>query len=68
MWLSKLVVFCIFLESLSAHEEVLLDIPQGTLKGIKSTTIYHGMPVYSFKGIPYAKPNIGANKFQVYFT
>ncbi|XP_044586951.1 esterase FE4-like [Cotesia glomerata] len=65
MWLSKLAVVCVFLESLSAHEEVLLDIPQGTLKGIKSTTIYHGMPVYSFKGIPYAKPNIGANKFQI---
>ncbi|XP_053597539.1 esterase FE4-like [Microplitis demolitor] len=64
MWLINLIVFCLIFE-FSTQEEVLLNIPQGTLKGLKSTTVYHGMPMYSFKGIPYAKPNIGPNKFQI---
>lgn len=65
MWISKLLFCCAFLVWASAEEEVLLDIPQGTLKGLKTTTIIGGKPYYSFKGIPYAKPNVGPNKFRV---
>ncbi|XP_033230515.1 esterase FE4-like [Belonocnema kinseyi] len=63
MWISKLLFCSAFLVWASA-EEVLLDIPQGTLKGLKTTTITGGKPYYSFKGIPYAKPNVGPNKFR----
>lgn len=53
------------LGSLVDAEEITVDIPQGSLKGIKTTTVLHGKPMYSFKGIPYAKPNVGPNKFRV---
>jgi carboxylesterase type B len=48
-----------------ADHGVELEIPQGFLKGIKLTTVLQNKPYFSFKGIPYAKPNIGRNKFQV---
>ncbi|KAF7992375.1 hypothetical protein HCN44_001700 [Aphidius gifuensis] len=48
-----------------ADEKVLLNTDQGSLQGIKTTSVYHGVPMFSFLGIPYAKPNIGKNKFQI---
>lgn len=65
MWIFKFLVFCIFLIWVSAEEDVTLDIRQGTLKGLKATTITAGKPYFSFKGIPYAQPNVGPNKFRV---
>lgn len=66
MWIFKFFVFCIFLIIwTSAEEEISLDIRQGTLKGLKATTVTNGKTYFSFKGIPYAQPNVGPNKFRV---
>ncbi|KAF7992376.1 hypothetical protein HCN44_001701 [Aphidius gifuensis] len=64
MWFVRLVICSLGLTLVLGDDEVTLDIAQGTLKGLKTTTVYHGMTMYSFKGIPYAKPNVGPNKFQ----
>jgi len=48
-----------------AEQDVQLEIPQGFLKGLKTSTVMQNRAYYSFKGIPYAKPNVGLNKFQV---
>ncbi|KAF7992377.1 hypothetical protein HCN44_001702 [Aphidius gifuensis] len=64
MWFVRLVTCSLGLTLILGDDEVTLDIAQGTLKGLKTTTVYHGMTMYSFKGIPYAKPNVGPNKFQ----
>ncbi|NP_001136104.1 carboxylesterase clade B, member 6 precursor [Nasonia vitripennis] len=60
----KLFVCLLILGVACADEEVTVDIPLGTLKGLKTTTVLSGMPYYSFKGIPYAKPPIGFHKFE----
>ncbi|KAL0125897.1 hypothetical protein PUN28_004753 [Cardiocondyla obscurior] len=51
--------------SAEAQQDVELEIPQGFLKGVKTTTVMENKQYYSFKGIPYAKPNVGLNKFQM---
>lgn len=61
----KLFVCLLILGVAYADEEVTVDIPLGTLKGLKTTTVLNGKPYYSFKGIPYAKPPIGFHKFEV---
>lgn len=48
-----------------ASEEFELTIGQGALKGLKTMTVREGKAFYSFKGIPYAQPNEGVNKFRV---
>lgn len=65
MWSSKFV-FCAFVVIWAkAEQDVQLEIPQGFLKGVKTSTVLQNKAYYSFKGIPYAKPNVGPNKFQV---
>ncbi|XP_071559330.1 esterase FE4 [Temnothorax nylanderi] len=65
MW-SKKFVFCAFVViSARAEQDVQLEIPQGFLKGLKTNTVLQNRAYYSFKGIPYAKPNVGLNKFQM---
>lgn len=65
MWLNKWV-FCGFvIVWVHAEQDAQLEISQGILKGSKTETIYHNKPYYSFKGIPYAQPNVGPNKFRV---
>ncbi|XP_012215980.1 esterase FE4-like [Linepithema humile] len=65
MWFHKFV-FCAFVIAWAeAEQNVQLEIPQGFLKGLKTNTVLQNKPYYSFKGIPYAKPNIGLNKFQM---
>ncbi|KOC60513.1 Esterase FE4 [Habropoda laboriosa] len=64
MWLSKLVLFGLVVTCTRADQDVQLEISQGILKGLKTETILHNKPYYSFKGIPYAKPNVGHNKFR----
>lgn len=57
---------CLVIVALTrADEEVTVDVSQGTLKGIKTTTTLSGKPYCSFKGIPYARPPIGQHKFEV---
>lgn len=59
-------VFCAFMVAwTNAEQNIQLEIPQGFLKGLKTNTVLQNTPYYSFKGIPYAKPNVGINKFQV---
>lgn len=65
MWSNKFV-FCAFVIIwANAEQDVQLEIPQGFLKGLKTTSVMQNRPYYSFKGIPYAKPNTGLNKFQM---
>ncbi|XP_012279049.1 esterase FE4 [Orussus abietinus] len=64
MWLVQVLLVWWSVQTTLATEEVLLDIPQGTLRGLRTKTNWHDVPYYSFKGIPYAKPNVGINKFQ----
>lgn len=60
------LVFCAFVVAwVEAQQDIQLEIPQGFLKGMRTNTVLQNMPYYSFKGIPYAKPNVGLNKFQV---
>lgn len=49
-------------------EDVFVDIAQGKLKGFTDTTVRYKKPFYNFKGIPYAEPRVGAEKFQVCTT
>ncbi|KAG7212446.1 hypothetical protein KM043_012761 [Ampulex compressa] len=63
MWLNKLAVCGLILVLAKADQEVQLEIPQGQLKGTKTDTVFHNKPYYSFKGIPYVKPNVGPNRF-----
>ncbi|KMR05274.1 esterase fe4 [Lasius niger] len=65
MWFDKFV-FCAFMVAwTNAEEDIQLEIPQGFLKGLKTNTVLEDKPYFSFKGIPYAKPNVGINKFQM---
>lgn len=47
-----------------ASKNVLVTIPQGTLKGLKDETVF-GDVYYSFQGIPYGKPPVGELRFKV---
>ncbi|KAL2721606.1 esterase FE4-like, partial [Vespula maculifrons] len=66
MWLIKLVLSALVaFVWVTAEEEIQVEIPQGILKGLKLQTVWHNKPYYSFKGIPYAKPNVGVDKFRM---
>lgn len=65
MWFNKFA-FCAFIVAwVKAQQDIQIEVPQGFLKGLKKTTVLQNKPYYSFKGIPYAKPNVGSKKFQV---
>lgn len=65
MWLPKFVLYGFVVVWVCADQDVQLEISQGILKGLKTETVLHNKPYYSFKGIPYAKPNVGPDKFRV---
>lgn len=46
-------------------EDVFVDVEQGRLKGYSESTLRLNKKYFSFKGIPYAKPRVGDNKFEV---
>lgn len=46
------------------YEYFHVGIDKGILRGFKSIT-WRGSPYFSFKGIPYAKPPIGQDRFKV---
>lgn len=64
MFLAKLA-FLLWIIKIARTEEVFLDIAQGQLKGLKRSSLKYEKPFYSFKGIPYAEPRFGLNKFKV---
>ncbi|XP_063987723.1 esterase FE4-like [Diachasmimorpha longicaudata] len=65
MWLIRIIVCCLALGLSRGADEVEVSISQGALRGVKTKTIRNGVEYYSFKGIPYAKPMTGANKFKI---
>ncbi|XP_031846091.1 esterase FE4 [Nomia melanderi] len=65
MWLFKYLLYGFVLLCVHAEQDVQLEIPQGILKGLKTETVYNNKGYYSFKGIPYAKPNVGPHKFRI---
>lgn len=58
------LILTIIINHLLAIEEPLVTINQGSLKG-KVTNTYKGREIYSFTGIPYAKPPLGPLRFEV---
>lgn len=69
MWNFNILV-CLTVTIIRAAEiEVVYEIPQGKIMGHKTTTAFNGVTYYSFKGIPYSKPKVGVQKFDVsYFN
>nr|QCC89029.1 carboxylesterase 14 [Meteorus pulchricornis] len=74
MWMVMLFIYYFALISISkadtinlisAPAHIELEIAQGKVNGLMNKTVYHQFPYYSFRGIPYAKPNVGRNKFNV---
>ncbi|KYN20565.1 PREDICTED: esterase FE4-like [Trachymyrmex cornetzi] len=65
MWSNKFVLCAFVVVWAKAEQDVQLEIPQGFLKGLKTSSVMQNRAYYSFKGIPYAKPNVGLNKFQM---
>ena len=61
----KIVHLCIILIYFSSTKATIVNIPQGSLVGLKLTSILHNKTYYSFKGIPYAEPRTGEQKFDV---
>lgn len=45
--------------------EHVLKVSTGCLKGIEKTTVLNNKIYYSFRGIPYAEPPTGRNRFKV---
>ncbi|KAJ8676688.1 hypothetical protein QAD02_012475 [Eretmocerus hayati] len=64
MWKSKYLLCLVLGTLIHADEEATFDTSLGPIKGLKTTTKYNGVPYYSFKGIPYARPPIGNHKLE----
>ncbi|XP_017882530.2 esterase FE4-like [Ceratina calcarata] len=64
MRLFSLLIYGFAVVCAQAEQDVQLEIPQGILKGLKTETVLHNKPYYSFRGIPYTKPNVGPNRFE----
>lgn len=50
-----------------AVEEPLVHIEHGTIRGSSHLTTVKGRKIYSFEGIPYARPPVGKYRFRVSF-
>lgn len=62
--LKKISIICA-LATVACCEEVIWEIPLGSLKGLKLATAYLNKTFYSFRSVPYVKPVTGINKFEV---
>lgn len=60
-----LLLLTCFISNISSNENVIVDLAQGKIQGSHVRTFNNKSSFYSFKGIPYAKPLVGVNKFQV---
>lgn len=63
---------CLFLFALicTVYGEVdeqykIIETLNGQIRGIRESTLLNGIPFYSFKGIPYAKPPVNDLRFKV---
>lgn len=64
MLLQESLIFLLIINFICG-EDVFVDVEQGKLKGYSELTLRLKKKYYSFKGIPYAKPRVGENKFEV---
>lgn len=60
----KTILTLIILIKVASADEIV-HLKQGSLKGLASKTIYHNITFLSFKGIPYAAPRTGHERFLV---
>lgn len=58
-----LLLFAVNADSFDKYKVV--ETANGKIRGTLNTTMLNGIPFYSFKGIPYAKPPIGRLRFKV---
>lgn len=66
MSVSKLLVLLFFvLQSVAADPEAIVQLPDGKVEGVVYSSDATNKQFFSFKGIPYAKPNLGVDKFRV---
>ncbi|XP_066586450.1 juvenile hormone esterase-like [Prorops nasuta] len=63
LWCKLLLVVSVGVAYTKADDIVQLSIPQGVLEGKIAESVLSKKQYYSFKGIPYAKANVGVNKF-----
>ncbi|XP_060517160.1 pyrethroid hydrolase Ces2e-like [Cylas formicarius] len=55
-------VVCVYLLSIASAADLLIDLPDGTIRG--SETITENYTYNAYRGIPYAKPPVGTLRFQ----
>lgn len=61
-----IVIVCINFARCNSYEEYkVIGTNNGKVRGIHQTTLIEKIDFYEFKGIPYAKPPIGALRFKV---
>lgn len=51
----ELFIFTLVLSPIYGDENVSIDIPQGTLLGLKVQTYTNNVTYYTFRSVPYAK-------------
>lgn len=69
MFSVRLILFAIAVicavNGISADQYRIIGTINGEVRGIKKSTLLRGVPFYSFKGIPYAKPPVDELRFKV---
>lgn len=61
-----LLLQILVLKSVRADSEAIVQLPDGKVEGVVYESDATNKEFFSFKGIPYAKPNLGSEKFQVH--
>lgn len=64
-----LVSFLLLLDTLSASEADedirVVQTNYGSVRGLRNSTLFQERTYFSFRGIPYGKPPVGALRFKV---
>lgn len=63
--LVSIIFLLVLFSTIINSEDVFVEIPQGKIKGYTDTTIRYKKPFVAFKGLPYAKPRVAEDKFEV---